>query len=226
MKAFGIFTFAILALAPFSAIAQEEIPEGGLYDVNMPDSVIAPTVELMVEEPIPVHDLAETMQVFNPDPTRAVWLSALCPGLGQIYNRRYWKLPIIVGGYMGLAYATDWNNQMLSDYTKAYRDLMDNDPDTKSYMDFFAPSVQETQLSKSWLENTFRSRKNYFRRNRDLCIIGMVGVYLLAILDSYVDASLCHFDVSPVLTMDWSPTIITESHSAARAYGLQCAFVF
>ena len=57
------------------------------------------------------------IRVFNPDPVRAVWLSALCPGLGQIYNRRYWKLPIVVGGYMGLAYATDWNNAMLRDYT-------------------------------------------------------------------------------------------------------------
>lgn len=223
MKAYSLIALALLALAPLRGMAQDE---GGLYDVNMPDSVIAPEVELMVEEPVRKPDPAEVMKVFNPDPTRAVWLSALCPGLGQIYNRRYWKLPIIVGGYMGLAYATDWNNQMLTDYTKAYRDLMDNDPDTKSYMDFFAPSVQESQLSKSWLENTFKSRKNYFRRNRDLCIIGMVGVYLLAVLDSYVDASLCHFDVSPVLTMDWSPTIITEHHSATRAYGLQCAFVF
>ena len=47
---------------------------------------------------------------FNPDPTRAVWMSALCPGLGQLYNRRYWKLPIVVGAFLGLGYATNWNN--------------------------------------------------------------------------------------------------------------------
>ena len=47
---------------------------------------------------------------FNPDPMRAVWLSALFPGLGQIYNHRYWKLPIVVGGYVGLFYATTWNS--------------------------------------------------------------------------------------------------------------------
>ena len=69
---------------------------------------------------------------FNLNPTRAVWLSALCPGLGQIYNRRYWKLPIVVGGFVGLSYATSWNNRMLTDYTKAYRDIMDSDPTTKS----------------------------------------------------------------------------------------------
>ncbi|MDE5646688.1 MAG: hypothetical protein K2I57_02530, partial [Muribaculaceae bacterium] len=65
---------------------------------------------------------------FIPDPKRAVWLSALFPGLGQVYNRRYWKLPILVGGYMGLAYATSWNSSMLKDYTQAYSDIMDSDP--------------------------------------------------------------------------------------------------
>lgn len=80
---------------------------------------------------------------FNPDPTRAVWMSALFPGLGQLYNRRYWKLPIVIGGFMGLGYATSWNNRMLNDYTQAYRDLMDNDPSTKSYMDFFPPNAKE-----------------------------------------------------------------------------------
>ena len=78
---------------------------------------------------------------FNPDPMRAVWLSALFPGLGQIYNRRYWKLPIVVGGYVGLFYATTWNSNMLADYQRAYLDIMDSDPTTNSYMDFFASSM-------------------------------------------------------------------------------------
>lgn len=166
------------------------------------------------------------VKVFNPNPTRAVWLSVLCPGLGQIYNRRYWKLPIVVGAYMGLAYATDWNNTMLRDYNKAYRDLMDNDPDTKSYMDFFAPHVKEENLSKSWLENVFQSRRNYFRRNRDLCIVGMIGVYILAIVDAYVDASLAHFDISPNLSLNWSPVIIPETRGPVPSVGVQWALQF
>lgn len=168
----------------------------------------------------------ERVRIFNPNPTRAVWLSVLCPGLGQIYNRRYWKLPIVVGAYMGLAYATEWNNSMLRDYNKAYRDLMDNDPDTKSYMDFFAPHVREEDLSKSWLENIFTSRRNYFRRNRDLCIVGMIGVYLLAIVDAYVDASLAHFDISPNLAINWSPVLMPEKRSAVPSVGVQWALQF
>ncbi len=165
-------------------------------------------------------------RIFNPDPTRATWLSILCPGLGQVYNRRYWKLPIVVGAYMGLAYATNWNNTMLRDYTKAYRDLTDNDPDTKSYMDFFAPNVNEADLSRSWLESVFQSRKNYFRRNRDLCIVGMIGVYLLAIVDAYVDASLAHFDISPDLSLNWSPVLIQETRDPLPSIGVQWALTF
>lgn len=163
---------------------------------------------------------------FAPDPTRAVWMSALFPGLGQVYNRRYWKLPIIVGGYLGLAYATTWNNTMLSDYTRAYRDLLDNDPDTRSYMDMFSPNVKEEDLDKNWLQNVLRSRKNYFRRNRDLCIIGMVGVYLLAMVDAYVDASLSHFDISPQLSMDVAPVLIRESRDLKPSIGLTWALNF
>lgn len=164
---------------------------------------------------------------FNPSPTRAVWLSALCPGLGQLYNRRYWKLPIVVGGFMGLAYATDWNNRMLDDYTQAYRDLMDNDPSTNSYMDFYPPNTKEESLNRSWLEKTFKSKKDFYRRNRDLCIICMIGVYLIAMVDAYVDASLAHFDISPDLSMEVHPTVIKDSRNFDKpGIGLQWAFNF
>lgn len=163
---------------------------------------------------------------FAPDPTKAVWMSALFPGLGQVYNRRYWKLPIIVGGYLGLAYATNWNSNMLRDYTRAYADLLDNDPNTRSYMDMFSPNVKEENLDRGWLQEVLRSRKNYFRRNRDLCIICMVGVYLLAMVDAYVDASLSHFDISPDLSMDVAPALIQDGRQRYPSVGLMWAVNF
>lgn len=163
---------------------------------------------------------------FTPDPTKATWMSALFPGLGQIYNRRYWKLPIIVGGYLGLAYATNWNNSMLRDYTRAYADLLDKDPSTRSYMDMFAPNVKEENLDRAWLQNVLRSRKNYFRRNRDLCIICMVGVYLLAMVDAYVDASLSHFDITPDLSMDVAPALMQDGRQRYPSVGLVWALNF
>ena len=163
---------------------------------------------------------------FVPNPTKAVWLSALFPGLGQIYNRRYWKLPIIVGGYLGLAYATNWNNNMLRDYTVAYAALLDTDPNTRSYMNMFAPNVKEENLDRGWLKEVMRSRKNYFRRNRDLCIIAMVGVYLLEMFDAYGDASLSHFDISPDLSMDVAPAMIQDGRPRYPSVGLVWAVNF
>lgn len=169
----------------------------------------------------------EKKREFNPSPERAVWMSALFPGLGQIYNRRYWKLPIVVGGFMGLGYATNWNNGMLQDYSQAYRDLMDDDPSTKSYMDFFPPNTKEESLNKTWLTNVMKSRRDFYRRNRDLCIICCVGLYLLCMVDAYVDASLAHFDISPDLSLEWSPAIgIDPSPERRLNVGIQWALNF
>lgn len=163
---------------------------------------------------------------FNPDPTRAVWLSALFPGLGQIYNRRYWKLPIVVGAFMGLGYGTSWNNGQYQDYSRAYRDLLDSDPSTKSYMDFFPPTVSEADLDTSWLTSVMKSRRDYYRRNRDLCIICMVGVYLLCMVDAYVDAQLSHFDITPDLSMDVAPAVMINQTSLRPNLGLNWALTF
>lgn len=219
-----IIVFLLAITATVVSYSQEimEMPDSSAVNVELLDQ------QIVFVQPDTIVNIAvnEQLRVFNPDPTRATWLSVLCPGLGQIYNRRYWKLPIVVGAYMGLAYATSWNNTMLTDYTKAYNDLMDNDPDTNSYMDFFAPNVSESSLDKSWLISVFQSRKNYFRRNRDYCIVAMVGVYLLAIIDAYVDASLAHFDITPDLSLNWSPMLMQETRSAIPSVGVQWALCF
>ena len=170
------------------------------------------------------------VRTFNPDPQRALWMSALCPGLGQIYNRRYWKLPIVVGAFVGLTYGASWNNRMYKDYSKGYRDVMDDDPDTRSYMDFFPPTVKESDLDHAWLERIMKSKRDYYRRYREICVISMVGVYLINIVDAYVDASLAHFDISPDLTLDVTPTAIDNQAIGGGgrlpSLGLQCAISF
>ena len=194
---------------------------------KMLDSIITDTTSVINITTLPDSIATrEQVKLFTPDPTRAVWLSALCPGLGQIYNRRYWKLPIVVGAYMGLGYATSWNSRMLTDYTVAYRDIMDTDPSTDSYMDFFPSTTKEEDLDKEWLKNILKRRKDYFRQNRDLCIICMVGVYLLAMVDAYVDASLAQFDISPDLSMKVAPAVIPANTSRLPSVGVQWAFTF
>lgn len=224
-------------LPAFTAKGAEspDVPDG-----LPPDSTVNLDVELALPMPENVSDSLPPTEVvasdypygldgkriFNPSPTRAVWLSALFPGLGQIYNRRYWKLPIVVGGFMGLAYATNWNNNQYQDYVQGYRDLTDSDPNTKSYMDFFPPTVNESQLDINWLTRTFKSKRDYFRRNRDLCIICVVGLYLICMVDAYIDASMAHFDISPNLSVDWNPAIMMQRNTGKPAFGINWAFNF
>ena len=167
-----------------------------------------------------------SVKIWRPDPTTATWLALAIPGGGQIYNRKYWKLPIVVGGFLGLGYATSWNNNQLRDYTQGYRDLTDSDPATNSYMNFFPPNAQESDFDKQWLTSTMKSRKDYYRRNRDLCIICLVGLYLLCMVDAYVDASLAHFDISDNLSMDMQPVMMTTPVDNRVALGLNWAFNF
>ena len=115
---------------------------------------------------------------------------------------------------------------LLTDYTQAYRDITDSDPNTKSYMDLYPPTTREEDIDMEWLERSLRSKKNFYRRNRDLCIIGMVGLYLVCMVDAYVDASLSHFDISPNLSMDVAPAVIGSADRLSNSFGVQCALTF
>lgn len=212
----------LLVREPGTAVSREESDDGESGDAEDGEDEPLNVVTSKDYRPYGLDGKRE----FNPDPTRAVWMSALFPGLGQIYNRRYWKLPIIVAGYMGLGYGTSWNARMFQDYQLAYADIMDDDPDTKSYLDFFPPNIDESSLDKSWLSQTLKSRKDYYRRNRDLCIICCVGVYLLCMLDAYVDASLSHFDISEDISMDVAPAVMYTPGRIRPTLGLNWAFTF
>ncbi len=103
---------------------------------------------------------------------------------------------------------------------------MDNDPDTRSYMNFFPRTTQESSLDKTWLQNVLKRKRDYYRRYRDICIAAMVGVYILNIVDAYVDASLSHFDISPDLSMDVAPAMLEQPTGKRPTLGLQCAINF
>lgn len=165
-----------------------------------------------------------------PDPKRAMWLGIVLPGAGQIYNRKYWKLPIIYGGIVGCIYAWRWNNMMYTDYSRAYIDLLDDDPQTQSYNSFMHLGAQITDDNKSRFENIFQRRKDMYRRWRDLSVICLIGVYALSIIDAYVDASLSQFDVSRDLSLRVEPTVLHNQSSSnpfqGNSLGVQCQLNF
>ena len=143
---------------------------------------------------------------FDPTPSKALWYSIRFPGGGQIYNRKFWKLPIIYGGLLAILYGYNFNNKYYKTYQNAYRDLVTNSPN-KSYMDFLPPGYN-VEARRSYLEQTFKNKKNFYRTNRDYCLVGMIGVYLVAMVDAYVDAALYHFDVSTDLDANNNPVFM------------------
>ena len=168
-------------------------------------------------------------KLFVPNPTKATWLAIVFPGGGQIYNRKYWKLPIIYGGFAGCAYALTWNSKMYKDYSQAYLDIMDSNPNTKSYEDLLPPNAT---YSEEQLKNTLKRRKDMFRRYRDLSIFAFIGVYLISVIDAYVDAELSNFDITPDLSMRVEPAVIDNNHMFRsnslknKSVGLQCVLRF
>ena len=166
---------------------------------------------------------------FVPDPKRALWLSLILPGSGQIYNRKYWKLPIIYGGFLGCAYALIWNQQMYRDYSQAYLDIMDDDPRTCSYLDMLPPRYDITGKEEQF-KNVFKRKKDFYRRYRDLSAFCFVGVYILSVIDAYVDAQLSAFDITPDLSMRIAPTVLGSSPTfgsrSSTAYGVGCSLNF
>lgn len=156
---------------------------------------------------------------WRPDPKRAMWLAIVIPGAGQIYNGKYWKLPIVYGGFVGCAYAMRWNDQMFKDYSQAYLDIMDDDDTTKSYESFLHLGAKIDDSNKERYQRLFKSRKDRFRRWRDLSFFCMLGVYAISIIDAYVDASLSQFDISDDLSLHIEPGLVNTSHTSGLSKG-------
>ena len=167
---------------------------------------------------------------WRPNPKRAMWLALVLPGAGQIYNRKYWKLPIVYGGFVGCAYALRWNNQMYRDYSQAYLDLMDDDPNTQSYNQFLHLGAKIDDSNKARYQKLFKSRKDTYRRWRDLSVFCLIGVYALSVIDAYVDASLSEFDISKDLSLRVEPTIINNNRERnplkSNSLGINCSLNF
>lgn len=173
-------------------------------------------------------ELFKEKKQFIPDPTKATWLAVIFPGGGQIYNRKYWKLPIVYGGFVGCAYALTWNGQMYEDYSQAYLDIMDDNPGTDSFMDLLPPGYP-VDANIDYLKRVIKRKKDYYRRYRDMSMFIFIGVYALSVIDAYVDAELASFDIGKDLSMKLEPTVIQNNQynlKQGNSYGLQCSFKF
>lgn len=127
---------------------------------------------------------------------RAALYSAILPGAGQIYNKKYWKPPILYAGFIAIGYSIEFNNRNYQTFKKAYYYRVDGDSTTIDEYEKIYPDA-----------NSLLVRKDYYRRTRDLMWIIASGVYILNIIDAYVDAQLSDFDISDNLSLKAQPVI-------------------
>jgi hypothetical protein len=168
---------------------------------------------------------------WKPNSQKALWLALVIPGGGQIYNRKFWKLPLVYGGFIGCIYAMTWNNMMYHDYQQAYVDIMDNNPNTASYNKFLHLGRTIDKSNEAYYKQIFKTRKDRYRRWRDMSIFVMIGVYALSVIDAYVDAELSDFDISKDLSLKVRPTVISNgqlyTHPLyATSVGVNCSLNF
>ncbi len=233
-----IYRILLVCLAFISCSSWGFAQDAKSFEIKTDSSRIEAAADLTVRSVMLAADSlpkpAQIKMEFKPDPKKAV-LMALVPGLGQIYNRKFWKLPIVYGGLMGCMYAVTWNNRNYQDYSTAYKDIMIDAEEPNRPVEEFHTSWQDFlgigYDPKEWVTNTnfqtqLKNRKDYYRRYRDLSIIITVGVYALSIIDAYVDAQLFDFDISPDLSMHWEPSVTPQTAYSSRSYGLNCSIKF
>lgn len=237
----GILTLVLAVVAAQTATAQQTdslkvdstfiLPEMMIDTISMGDGRLVRQKEhINLASPDSTVKKGRDWATWRPDPKRALWLAVVLPGAGQIYNRKYWKLPIIYGGIVGSIYAMRWNNQMYRDYSQAYLDICDDDPTTQSYNQFLHLGMTIDSSNEDRFRNLFRKRKDYYRRYRDLSFFVLVGVYALSIIDAYVDASLSEFDISDDLSLRIAPAVIKDdlyrNPVKGSGLGIHCALTF
>ena len=131
---------------------------------------------------------------------KATTLSTICPGAGQIYNKSYWRVPIVIGGMASTIYTIDWNNRGYKRFKTAYALRVDYDKNPEKY-----PGGAADEFRGAYSATFLKNLKDSYRRNRDLCILLTAGVYMLQIIDAHVDAHLQDYDISDDLTMNIEP---------------------
>ncbi len=172
---------------------------------------------------------------FRAEPFKATMLAVAFPGLGQIYNRKYWKIPIVYAGFGALAYSIRFNGKYYNQMMKAYQDFTDNIPETQSYIALIngiTPQLYDPVLfpksylpsNEAWVENRLLQAIDYYKRYRDLSYIGIAAWYLITVLDANVDASLFNYDISDRLDLAIRPSTIPVP--GVFQAGLNISFVF
>ena len=156
---------------------------------------------------------------------KATTLSLICPGAGQIYNKSYWRAPIVVGGLASMVYVIDWNNRGFQRFKTAYSLRADFEQNPDKYPEGVSPDEFNGRYSASYLKNL----RDSYRRNRDLSLLLTAGVYIFQAVDAHVDAHLKDFDISDELSVELHPIFDyqhTQINGSTPVFGVNLNITF
>lgn len=186
------------------------------------------------EAPPPQPD---SLTLESHSPRRAAIYSAVLPGMGQIYNQKYWKAPVVYAGFGVLVYFVIFNTTNYKEFKNGLVDFTDTIPGTDSYLKLISDKLDMSTIdpilypdtynpsSADWFEEQLKNGMNYYRRNRDLSYIGMGLWYILNIIDATVDAHLFDYDVGEDLSLHIEPRL-KQSPYSLETFGVKLTFRF
>lgn len=182
------------------------------YEARAQDSLVVERDTIIEEGPdtVAIRSFAKRYS-----PRKAILYAAILPGLGQIYNKKYWKLPLVYGGFYAIGYAINYYNDFHTEYKGHLFYNLENGRGGENDENI------ETGLTTGQL----RTIVDKARRERDFMIILMGGMYILQMVDAHVDAHLKEFDLNPRLQVSIEPTI-DENAWTGRTTGLALVIRF
>lgn len=179
----------------------------------------------------------KSVVVMDHSPRKASLYSAVLPGLGQAYNKKYWKIPIVYAGFGVFGYFIYFNSTHYNTYKQAYIDFIDDEMETDSYLDLIGPNVDPGSFDPSrpsdafsrdneeWFKTQLENNMNYYKRYRDLSIILTAGWYVFTIIDATVDAYLFTYDISDDISLRMDPKLFSMP-GKYNTLGLQFSLKF
>ena len=196
------FLYTLFWLFSYATLAQT-VPE----EAN--DAIIEVTDSLQIDANETIEIETDTLE--NRPATAALYSAAL-PGLGQAYNKKYWKIPILYGGGLVIGYFINYNHQLFRQYRDGLIALIDQDPRTEPF---------DERLGI----DDYQRAVDYWRRNRDLLMIGALILYVANIVDAHVDAHLDLFTVEDDISLNLEPSF-DQTAMHTNLYGLSLKLRF
>lgn len=165
-------------------------------------------------------DIQKKKQINPLAPSKAAFYSSVLPGLGQVYNRRYWKVPIVYAAIGTGIYAYTFNNDQYNRFRDAFKSRQAGFTTDEFY------DLNGDKNGPDFSNEALESAQERFQRDRDLALLITISLYALNILDANVDAHLKQFNVDDDLSMDIKPFLGLDPITANPTYGMALIIKF